>query len=257
MRACPNCGNQVPVDFVFCGQCGTRLEAGAPSKPAAAARPAASQPHARTQVRGKLVLIRPDGSEGGTFPLEEGDNVVGRTANPLFEGDSYLSPRHARFFFRRDELVVRDESSLNGVFVKMTGEEEVADGEIFRMGQELLRFDIIRPAEPLPDGTEVMGSPNPGYWGRLSLVIGQGQDGSAFPLYGESMVIGRERGDILFPEDGYVSGTHARISQRDGRYFLADLNSSNGSFLRVRGERSLQSGSFLLMGQQLFRVQYT
>ena len=53
-----------------------------------------------------------------------------------------------------------------------------------------------------------------------------------------------------------LSGTHARVSRREGRYFLADLNSSNGSFLRIRGERAIRTGSFLLLGQQLFRVQF-
>jgi pSer/pThr/pTyr-binding forkhead associated (FHA) protein len=102
----------------------------------------------------------------------------------------------------------------------------------------------------------VLGSPNPGYWGRLAVIVGRDQDGSAFPLFGDAVVLGRERGDILFPEDGYVSGTHARISTRDDRYFLTDLNSSNGTFLRIHGERVVDSGSFLLMGQQLFRVVY-
>ena len=72
---------------------------------------------------------------------------------------------------------------------------------------------------------------NPG----RSLIIGQGQDGSAFPLYGESMVVGRERGDIMFPEDGYVSGTHARISHREGRYFLARPYARAGMFGVGRG----------------------
>jgi pSer/pThr/pTyr-binding forkhead associated (FHA) protein len=68
--------------------------------------------------------------------------------------------------------------------------------------------------------------------------------------------MGRERGDILFPEDGYVSGTHARITLRDGRVYLADVGSSNGTFLRVRGERAVSSGGFILMGQQLFRAEF-
>jgi pSer/pThr/pTyr-binding forkhead associated (FHA) protein len=68
--------------------------------------------------------------------------------------------------------------------------------------------------------------------------------------------MGRERGDILFPEDGYVSGTHARIALRDGRVYLVDVGSSNGTFLRVRGERRLAPGAFILMGQQLFRIEY-
>jgi pSer/pThr/pTyr-binding forkhead associated (FHA) protein len=110
---------------------------------------------------------------------------------------------------------------------------------------------------PQEDGTEVMGSPNPGFWGRLVVIVGRDADGSAFPLFGDAVVLGRERGDILFPEDGYVSGTHARLAFRDGRFYLADLGSSNGTFVKVHGERSIPTGSFLLMGQQLFKVSFT
>ena len=101
------------------------------------------------------------------------------------------------------------------MFLKITGEEPLESGDIFRIGQELLRFEVISPPQPLEDGTEIMGTPNPGFWGRLSVIVGRDVDGSAFPLFGEAIVLGRERGDILFPEDGYVSGTHARISLRD------------------------------------------
>jgi hypothetical protein len=69
-------------------------------------------------------------------------------------------------------------------------------------------------------------------------------------------VLGRERGDILFPEDGYVSGTHARISLREEHVYLTDLGSSNGTFLRLRHERTVPAGAFMLMGQQLFRLEY-
>ena len=58
------------------------------------------------------------------------------------------------------------------------------------------------------------------------------------------------------PEDGYVSGTHARISYREGRFYLGDLGSSNGTFLRLRAERAVRPGTFLLMGQQLFKLMF-
>jgi hypothetical protein len=99
-----------------------------------------------------------------------------------------------------------------------------------------------------------MGSPPGNAWGRLALIVSRHQDGSVFPLSGESVILGRERGDIVFSEDGYVSGTHARISQRDGRCYLTDLNSSNGTFIRLREPRTIGPGAFLLLGQQLFRV---
>ncbi|HEY1587373.1 MAG TPA: FHA domain-containing protein, partial [Polyangia bacterium] len=57
-------------------------------------------------------------------------------------------------------------------------------------------------------------------------------------------------------EDGYVSGQHARVSLRDERVYLEDLNSSNGTFVRVRGERAVGPGAAILMGQQLFRISY-
>jgi pSer/pThr/pTyr-binding forkhead associated (FHA) protein len=166
----------------------------------------------------------------------------------------FLSPKHAELNFVAGGLMVRDMGSLNGVFVKLTQEEEIAPGTQFRMGQELIRFDPVSPPQTLEDGTEIMGSPNPGYWGRLTLIVGRGADGSAFPLAGDGITLGRERGDIMFPEDGYVSGQHARISIKGGRFYLADLGSSNGTFLRLRGERTLASGSFVLLGQQLFRI---
>jgi pSer/pThr/pTyr-binding forkhead associated (FHA) protein len=258
---CPTCGKPVAAGFAFCGSCGGRIE-----KPAAARPPTGPQrtmhmaagaiPAATAAPRGRLVLIRPDGSEGGVHPLLDGENLIGRGQGSLFDADAYLSPRHGEFTIAGPTLTVRDLRSLNGVFLKITKEEALESGDVFRIGQELLRFEVISPPQPLEDGTEIMGTPNPGFWGRLSVVVGRDLDGSAFPLFGDSIVLGRERGDILFPEDGYVSGTHARISLRDGQVFLTDLGSSNGTFLRIRAERQVTTGAFILMGQQLFRVEY-
>jgi pSer/pThr/pTyr-binding forkhead associated (FHA) protein len=260
---CPTCGKPVQTGFAFCGSCGTRM-AKAPSGANAAlgaqrtmyGAGMAPTPAPVVAPRGRLVLIRPDGTEGGTHPLHDGETLIGRGQGTLFEADAYLSPRHAEFTVGPGGLKVRDLRSLNGVFLKITGEEALESGDIFRLGQELLRFEVISPPQPLEDGTEIMGTPNPGFWGRLSVIVGRDVDGSAFPLFGDAIVLGRERGDILFPEDGYVSGTHARISLVDGQVILSDLGSSNGTFLRLRHERTIPNGSFILMGQQLFRVEF-
>ncbi|RMH42452.1 MAG: FHA domain-containing protein, partial [Deltaproteobacteria bacterium] len=248
---CTSCGFDVPAGFRFCGQCGTPVAA--PVQPRVTAD-VAPQPQAQPRPHGQLVLIRPDGSEGGAHPLREGENLIGRDHGDLFANDGYLSPTHAELILNAAGAVIRDLDSLNGVFIRMTEEEEIEPGQILRIGQELLRFDLIEPPAPTEDGTEVMGSPNPGYWGKLSVIIGEGVDGAAFPLLGDSVTLGRERGDINFSEDGYVSGLHARISTRDGKVFVADLGSSNGTFLKVNGEREVKDGTFILLGQQLFRI---
>jgi len=253
MAPCSKCGTPNPVEFVFCGNCGNRLkEVGQRTSGLRSAEPE----QAPRTAAGKLALIRPDGSEGGAHSLHPPDTTIGRGSGPLFDNDSYLSPDHAKFVFYDNQLLLEDAGSLNGVFVRITQEEALEDGDIFRIGQELLRFDVIGEPQNLDDGTEIMGSPNPGYWGRLSIVVGPGVDGSAFPLMGEEVVLGRERGDILFSDDGYVSGTHAKISIREDGYFLTDLGSSNGTFIRIAAARTLPSGTFVLMGQQLFRVDH-
>jgi pSer/pThr/pTyr-binding forkhead associated (FHA) protein len=260
MRHCPSCGNDVPPSFRFCGGCGFRMDEGSapmplpgPGGPLGAA---VAQPPIVQRARLSMTLIRPDGTEGGTHELRPGENKLGRSFGPVFENDGYLSPVHAQLDIRGAQAMVRDLDSLNGVFVKMTQEEELASGQIIRIGQELLRFEVIATPEPTPDGTELMGSPNPGYWGKLTVIIGRDITGAAFPLLGESVTLGRERGEINFPDDGYVSGLHARVSLRDGRVFLADLGSSNGTFIKVNGERAVGHDSFVLLGQQLFRLNF-
>jgi pSer/pThr/pTyr-binding forkhead associated (FHA) protein len=238
-KPCPSCGASAHPDLAFCSACGARIR---PTAPAAA-------------VRGRLVLIRNDGSEGGAHPLHAGSNIIGRSHGRLFGTDAYLSPRHAELEVRDDDIVVRDLGSLNGTFMKITVEEPLASGDVFRIGQALLRFETLAPPEARDDGTVVLGTPDPGFWGRLSVIIGRDGGGTAVPLCGDTIDLGRTRGEILFPEDGYVSSAHARLSVHDGGVWLVDAGSSNGTFLCLHAERIVPNGTQLLMGQQLFRAE--
>ncbi|HEY5949341.1 MAG TPA: zinc-ribbon domain-containing protein, partial [Kofleriaceae bacterium] len=155
MRRCPSCGSDVPPTFRFCGTCGFRMdEQSAPSP--MPQPPGMGAPIMPQRSRLSMTLIRPDGTEGGTHDLRPGENKLGRSFGPVFENDGYLSPVHALLDIRGVQAVVRDLDSLNGVFVKMTQEEELQSGQIIRIGQELLRFEIIPTPEPTADGTELM-----------------------------------------------------------------------------------------------------
>ncbi|MEM9193382.1 MAG: FHA domain-containing protein [Myxococcota bacterium] len=209
-------------------------------------------------ARGSLILIRPDGSEGEAFPLEANETRIGRDAGGIFSSDSYLSPGHAVFRFDAGQLRVTDADSLNGVYVRIAPEQphELIDGAIFRIGQEIIRFELMKPPASPGDGIQLMGSPDPGFIGRMRLVIGRETHGNSYCVPPDGMHLGRERGDIIFPDDGYVSGLHCRIHKEGGKVLLTDVGSSNGTFIRVRGDHSIPAGSMILMGQQLFRVEY-
>ena len=54
-----------------------------------------------------------------------GPTTIGRDSGGIFAGDSYLSPRHATFTARGRQVMVRDESSLNGVYRKIGRDEPI------------------------------------------------------------------------------------------------------------------------------------
>ena len=176
----------------------------------------------------------------------------------IFASDAYLSPEHAEFRFDGDQMVVRDMESLNGVYIRIDPDMpiELFDGSVFRVGQEILRFEAPMAPDPAPDGTQHAGSPHYGFVGRISLVIGRDATGNSFPVPPHGIHLGRERGDVLFPEDGYVSGLHCRIHSEVGHVFLTDVGSSNGTFVRVSNESYVPRGTYVLMGQQWFRAEY-
>jgi pSer/pThr/pTyr-binding forkhead associated (FHA) protein len=258
---CPQCGHVNGTNNLFCGSCGFRL-GGAPRSVGSAHPPPVEAPVMPAAVGGSslnvlLTALRADGSEAGTFTLTSSPSTVGRETGGVFAGDSYLSPRHATFRSAAGgRLMVKDDASLNGVYKKLTRDQpvELKPNDVFRIGQEIIRFEPLTPQPPSPDGVERLGAPSKGYVGRIALVIGREETGNAFPIPEGGVHLGRERGDILFPEDGYVSGLHCRLSWEGGRLLLTDLGSSNGTFFRIREETEVRSGDVLLMGQQLFRL---
>lgn len=211
-------------------------------------------PSASSQAQVRLVLLRDDGSEGGVLVIEGGPERVGRSHGPPFDEDAYLDPSHAELTATPEGLLIDDLDSLNGVYVKLIGRAELRDQDWFRVGQELLFYEDLPEPATTADGTERMGSPNPGYWGRVRVMASKTRATAAFPIKDEGVSIGREGGDITFPDDGYVSGTHCRVIGDDEGVFLEDLGSSNGTYMRVRRGEAVTTGSLILIGQQLFRV---
>jgi pSer/pThr/pTyr-binding forkhead associated (FHA) protein len=264
---CGACGHVNESGNVFCGACGARI----PPKIAEAPR-APSHPPARALDRTSLggispfasppkvdrftlTLLRVDGSDAGTFTSSEDHAVIGRETGGIFASDASLSPIHARFQRRGDRLFVADAGSLNGVYCRLVRNVPVGleNGDGFRIGQEVLRYEVLAQADVASE-VHTQGSPRQGVRARIVSVIGRGEYGNASSIPANGLLLGRERGDVLFPEDGYVSGLHCKIHHDGRQAFITDLGSSNGTFVRLRGEIDLGAGDVLLMGQQLFRV---
>lgn len=252
-RPCGSCGGPVPAGHVFCGACGARADATAPPAPPVAP--------ARSREIGHLALIDDLGAESVRYALIEGSNEIGRAeANQIpFPQDGLLANTHCIVIAKETPFRLRPVDFCNGTYLRISTPVELQHGDIIRVGQEVLRFErvdeIDTEVSPATGRALTVGCPMPrGVWGRLCQIGMARQVANAYLLSHRDVFLGRERGDILFPKDGFVSGSHAVISERGGRVYLKDLGSSNGTFLRIKREIALRNGDLLLLGRNLLRV---
>lgn len=75
--------------------------------------------------------------------------------------------------------------------------------------------------------------------------------GTRYALAGSELTVGRGGGCSVVLDDSFVSQVHARVYLVDGRWFVEDLGSTNGTWVnaeRVGGSRRLSVGDHLAMG---------
>lgn len=262
---CGACGVSNPAGMRFCVQCGGSLGAKAPVQSGAPAHKKHQPPPPSAAAKQPnpwdihLISINEDGSDGISIPLKFLETTLGGDGDTRFPTDAFLSPQHARLHIEDGDLFIEDLYSLNGTFLKLSKEIRLSPGDSFLMGRQVLRFErfeqSITSKSKSPDGTRYMGSPAPG--GNFKVLqIGIGniiQNIYCLPEAGA--VLGREKGDIIFPHDKFMSSRHAQIyTGEDGHCYLVDLNSSNGTWSKIWERTKIHRGDYIFMGQQLFRV---
>ena len=224
--------------------------------------PEAPEPEIDTSLRGKLVVIAEDGTEGKVFPLEGLQVDIGRLEGDiLLAEDYYMSPRHARLVFQGDKWFIRDLQSTNGVYRRIWEPHVLKDGDLLLLGLEVLQFETVSDAErglghASQHGTLLFGSPSLARRARLCQRTVEGITRDVHHIFRDETVIGREVGDIVFTADPFLSRRHAVIRRASmaGTFTLTDLDSSNGTFVAIRGDVPLNNGDYLRVGQHLFRV---
>ena len=259
LKFCPSCGHRMPVpssqnfeaEATRVGPIATGSKAG---------RSTMMFGGVMQSARAKLTLIRGDGEDGVSFTLAGTDHLTGRGDCPIsFPDDPFLSPVHANFAYRGPALVVVDQGSLNGVFVRITGMVELpVDKATVLVGEQVLVVRAAKQAEDLPDaeGTYFSASMVRTATIEVSQQMRGGEAGWVFRQTGEVTSIGREGNDINFPDDPFISGHHAELRLTSPTMLsVTDLGSRNGTFVRISAEHVLKHGDYVFMGQQLLRVE--
>jgi len=256
--SCKKCYSPVPAGHKFCGRCGEPV----PREVLAAQTLLLSK--MLEPGKAKLVLIKGEG-----YPIDPNDETAfllggpqhkcGRSTGDLvFDADDWVSPLHATFFYRDDtRLVVRDEGSLNGVFVRVKEPSAMQSGDVFLAGEQVFRVEGPgRTSDsPADDGTFFYSSPKRAASFRVVQVLRGGTTATQVCARDNAVTIGREGCDMNFPNDPYMSTRHCKVELgSDGGFRLVDTGSKNGTYLTIRHERELLHGDYVFVGRELLRV---
>ena len=158
-----------------------------------------------------------------------------------FEDDSALLGLHASIRKEGTDYWVRDEGSETGVFVQTTAGKAVSapPGGILRAGNQWLVFG---------------GKDDPQ---ALTHYDSEGRQVQTIRLSEGTIVLGRESPDItLDSSDPTLSRRHLSVSPRQGRVFFSDLQTTNGTQLKVDVPVRLQHGDRIFLGHQVLEISW-
>lgn len=123
--------------------------------------------------------------------------------------------------------------------------------------------DLRRTTAPAPDATGFHAAPayaeaprGPDGW----FVVERGgglERGQRFDLIG-GLSVGRSKEADVQIDDRYASSLHARVFSREGRFYVEDMNSTNGTLLNgatLQGEAELIDGDNVQIGDTVFRLE--
>ena len=241
---CGNCGRHNPQGAIYCLDCGQKLrETGPlPASPAPFAAPAPATPEVTTQG-----APAPEASAPVRCPRCGTDNLASvRFCTMCGGGLPSTEPASAV-------------ATVQGGPVSVALAPPVAAPAAPIAPPPAVTAPPAPAVAPPPGRTDVrtdnFGAVPVTSAAQIVTILKDGSEGPVHRLTNAVTDIGRYEGNITLPDDPYLSPRHARIQKRNERYYLRDLGSVNGVFLRIREPAELHHGDVMLIGQQVLRLE--
>jgi len=207
-----------------------------------------------------ILIARRDRLEVGRIILSKKETVLGRSHQvDLTLEDEDVSRRHAVITLGDDGYTLSDPGSRNGIAlngVLLSAPRLLADGDEITVGPFTVTYHATEVVETEAGGTEAhddeaatrfisqkdlkktlpgkpveAASSTDPIQVRITLLEGPLKD-AVYENWSGDLTIGRGLDNHVVLVDDAVSIYHSRIYRKDGDFYLEDLGSSNGTFLR-------------------------
>jgi pSer/pThr/pTyr-binding forkhead associated (FHA) protein len=192
--------------------------------------------------------------------------LIGRDPDDdVILNDDLVSRRHAEARWRAGRAYLLDRGSLNGTLrnaQKVRGLVALEDGDMIQFGVRCYRFALLAPsgADAIEETRKVVASSTSHPLNAPLALVGESGAlaGRRWELSETTTRIGRDPAAAIVIQDTSVSRFHAQITRQASGYYLADLESSNGT--QVNGElvsepHKIVAGDLLRFGEVVLRCE--
>lgn len=210
--------------------------------------PAHTTPESKAPTRFVARLLLPEGDrrtiEIGSRPLAIGSGLdeIG------LSGDPRMGAGEARLFLAEGRLWLDPAVDAANVYRRIDREVKLRDGDVVLVGDIAAMFTRSAPPAAVDAARVVLGGSANAPCGRLVFLRRDGSPGPVHDLPAGKTVLGRTDGHLNFPTDSRLSRRHALFFASDQGVTLEDMDSRNGTYLRVRERLELHADDALRIG---------
>ena len=190
--------------------------------------------------------------------------IIGRgESSTLLINDSSISLNHAKVTMRQGKVYIKDMDSTNGVLVNgkripTAKAKNIAPGDEIKIGLHVFHLEE-GPDDAESERTMIIKGAVTG--SKLKLVLkGDKETSVETSVTSKPIIIGRGEGSTLLLKDSSVSLNHAKITMRQGKVFIRDLDSTNGIFINGKKVSATQAinivpGDEIKIGLNIFSLE--
>lgn len=156
------------------------------------------------------------------------------------------------------QIYVIQDFSRNGTFSngQRVQKTQLQDGDQIRIGQNILLVHLTSSVGTgVLSGRQTVPHRLPPVIALIPHIVVKGlEDGVTQPFSEDRITIGRRTDNQVILDADNISRNHVSVERREGRYFVCDLGSANGTYLN---EERMEDGVELSEGDRLRIGNYT
>jgi hypothetical protein len=210
--------------------------------------PAPTTPESQADTRWIARLLLPEGDRRSVEIGPRGVTLGSGLDELGLSGDPRAAAAEARLVVDDGRLYIEPSRESVNVYRRIDREVRLREGDVVLIGDVAAAYVAVDPPAAADGTRQVVGGSANAPCGRLVFLRRDGSPGPVHDLPAGKTVLGRTDGHLNFPNDARLSRRHALLFASDQGVTLEDMESRNGTYLRVRERQELRADDALRVG---------